>query len=194
MNEPDSTLLENDFLYVVSGCSGSGKSTLISALADSGEVVVHEPGRRIVKEQIDAGGDGVPWENMQCFIDLCASKAIFDFDRHSEVDYPVFFDRSFMDVVSAVELTGLQAPASLEVALRTKRYAPIVFMSPPWEAIFESDSERRHGFAEAVAEYEVLVPTFRRFEYEIAFLPQVPVQDRLEFINSAISGRGNESA
>ena len=194
MSEQASTLLENDFLYVVSGCSGSGKSTLISALADSGEIVVLEPGRRIVKEQIDAGGDGVPWENAQRFIDLCASKAIGDFDKHSEVDRPVFFDRSFMDVVSAVELSGLKAPASLEVALRTKRYAPLVFMSPPWEAIFESDSERRHGFSDAVAEYQVLVPTFRRFSYEISFLPQAPVQDRLAFVHSAISERGNTTA
>jgi predicted ATPase len=155
---------------------------------------VHEPGRRIVKEQIDTGGDGVPWENMQCFIDLCASKAIADFDEHAQADHPVFFDRSFMDVVSAVELTGLQAPTSLKVALSTKRYAPLVFMSPPWEAIFESDSERRHDFPDAVAEYEALVPTFRRFKYEIALLPQVSVQDRLEFVNSAISGRGNRSA
>ena len=136
----------------------------------------------------------MPWENMQCFIDLCASKAIADFDEHAQADHPVFFDRSFMDVVSAVELTGLQAPASLEVALSTKRYAPIVFMSPPWEAIFESDSERRHSFADAVAEYEALVPTFRRFEYEVVFLPQVSVHDRLEFVSSAISGRGNRSA
>jgi predicted ATPase len=131
---------------------------------------------------------------MQCFIDLCASKAIADFDRHAEVDHPVFFDRSFMDVVSAVEFTGLQAPASLEVALSTKRYAQLVFMSPPWEAIFESDSERRHGFADAVAEYEALVPTFRRFKYEIVFLPQMSVQDRLEFVTSAVSGRENRSA
>jgi predicted ATPase len=194
VNEPESTLPANDFLYVVSGCSGSGKSTLISALADSGATVVHEPGRRIVKEQIDTGGDGVPWENMQCFIDLCASKAIADFDEHAQADHPVFFDRSFMDVVSAVELTGLQAPTSLKVALSTKRYAPLVFMSPPWEAIFESDSERRHGFSDAVAEYEVLVHTFRRFKYEIAFLPQVPVHDRLEFVYSAISVRGNRPA
>ena len=194
MTKPDSALLANDFLYVVSGCSGSGKSTLISALADSGAAVVHEPGRQIVKEQIDTGGDGLPWENLQNFIDLCASKAIGDFDRHAEVDHPVFFDRSFMDVVSAVELTGLQAPASLEAALSTKRYAPLVFMSAPWEAIFESDSERRHGFADAVAEYEALVPTFRRSKYEIVFLPQGSVQDRLEFVSSAISGRGNRPA
>jgi len=194
MNEPDSTLLNNDFLFVISGCSGSGKSTLISALADAGEAVVHEPGRQIVKEQIVDAGDGVPWKNRQRFIDLCAAKAICDFDQHSEAEAPVFFDRSFMDVVSAVEVTGLQAPASLETALRTKRYAPLVFMSAPWEAIFEPDSERRHGFSDAIAEYEVLVPTYRRFNYDIAFLPQAPVTDRLAFVYSTIDEHGNRTA
>ncbi len=43
---------EGDHLFVVSGCSGSGKSTLIAALAQQGEAVVTEPGRQIVKEQI----------------------------------------------------------------------------------------------------------------------------------------------
>jgi len=51
---------EGDHLFVVSGCSGSGKSTLIAALAQQGEAVVTEPGRQIVKEQIQLGGDGLP--------------------------------------------------------------------------------------------------------------------------------------
>jgi predicted ATPase len=59
-------------------------------------------------------------------------------------------------------------------------------MSPPWEALFQSDSERRHGFDEAVAEYEVLVPTYRRDGYEPIFLPEASVTERMAFVHSFV--------
>ena len=178
---------EGGHLFVVSGCSGSGKSTLLEALAREGEAVSAEPGRQIVKDQLRLGGDGLPWLNKQRFIDLCASHAIREFDRHVGQSGRVFFDRGFIDVASAVELTGLIAPAALEQALRWKRYAPRVFISPPWEALFGQDAERRHTFKDSVAEYEVLVPTYRKHGYEVVFLPQASVAKRVAFVQSVVS-------
>lgn len=173
-------------LFVISGCSGSGKSTLIAALADQGEAVAVEPGREIVKEKLQRGGDGLPWANAQRFIDLCAERTIREFDRLEAEGRRAFFDRSFIDVASAVKLSGLKAPAPLPEALRSKRYAPFIFMSPPWEAIFHPDEERRHTFRDSVAEYEVLVPTYREHGYEIVFLPQAPVAERVAFVLSKV--------
>ena len=161
-----------DYFYVVSGCSGSGKSSLIAALAKRGELVVAEPGRLIVKQEIELGGDGLPWLNPQRFVDLCAARAMRDFDLHVPLRRRTFFDRSLIDVASAAELTGLSPPAGLDIALRLKRYAPLVFISPPWKALFRPDAERRHTFGQAVAEYEVLVPTYRRYGHEIVLLTE----------------------
>ena len=181
-------------LFVVSGCSGSGKSALIAALAQRGEAVVMEPGRQIVKEQVERGGDGLPWASRQRFIDLCAERTIRDFDRHLHLGRRTFFDRSFIDVASAVQLTGLCAPDPLKLALQSRRYAPFVFVSPPWEALFQPDAERRHGFREAVAEYQILVPTYRRYGYELLFLPQASISDRVSFVLSTLSDRGAGAA
>lgn len=175
-----------DRLFVISGCSGSGKSTLIAALGEMGEAVSTEPGRQIVKEELARGGDGLPWANRQRFIDLCAEKAIAEYDRHAALGRRTFFDRSFIDVASAVELTGLTAPAFLSHALRTRRYAPLAFLSPPWEALFATDAERRHTFAESVAEYKVLIPTYRRHGYEIVHVPQTTVPERVSFVLSHV--------
>ena len=179
-----------EHLHVISGCSGSGKSTLVAELARHGEAVSEEPGRQIVKEQLRIGGDGLPWRNPQRFIDLCAAKAIAEFDRNIDHRRRTFFDRSFVDVASAVEMTGLVAPEPLNVALQSKRYAPVVLISVPWEALFRPDTERRHAFSEAVAEYEALVPAYRRHGYEIVFLPQASVSERVAFVLSTLSVRG----
>jgi predicted ATPase len=181
------TRTEGDHLFVVSGCSGSGKSTLIAALAQHGEAVSAEPGRQIVREETQRGGDGLPWANKQRFIDLCAERAIHDFHRHAPLGHRTFFDRSFVDVMSAVTLTGLVAPAPLKVALESKRYASLVFISPPWEALFHPDSERRHTFRDALEEYEVLVPTYGRHGYQVVFIPQAPVPERVAFVLSMAS-------
>jgi predicted ATPase len=176
-------------LFVVSGCSGSGKSTLIAALAERGEAVATEPGRQIVKDELARGGDGLPWANKQRFIDLCAERTIRDFDAHARTGRRTFFDRSFIDVASAVAQTGLIVPAGLEAALRSKRYAPFVLMSAPWEALFATDEERRHTFADSVDEYERLVPAYRTHGYEIVPLPQVGVLERVAFVLETISAR-----
>ena len=180
-------MTNGDHLFIVSGCSGSGKSSLIAALAQQGEGVSTEPGREIVKEELERGGDGLPWSNKQRFIDLCAERAVRDFDRYAKLNRRTFFDRSFIDVASAVALTGLKAPDRLLVALESKRYAPVVLISPPWEALFRPDAERRHEFSEAVAEYELLVPTYRRYGYEIVFIPQQSIAERVSFVLSTVS-------
>ncbi|SEI08083.1 AAA domain-containing protein [Rhizobium tibeticum] len=38
---------------ILSGCSGGGKSTLLAELAKRGFAVAEEPGRRIVKQQLE---------------------------------------------------------------------------------------------------------------------------------------------
>lgn len=175
--------------YVVTGCSGSGKSTLVAALAECGERVVEEPGRRIVREQLATGGDGLPWSNPQRFAELCAARALRDFDRHAPTGRRTFFDRGLVDVASAVERLGLHPPAGLEEALRSRRYAPLVFVSPPWRALFRPDRERRHTFEDAVAEYEALVPAYRRRGYEVVLLSRSPVTERVAVVLAAVSSR-----
>lgn len=146
-----------------------------------------EPGRLIVKQQRDSGGDAVPWINTQRFVDLCARRTVEDFERRISSTRRVFFDRSFVDVAAAVERLGLEWPEGLSQAIRLYRYAPIVFMSKPWENLFGEDSERRHTFKEAVAEYESLGPAYLRLGYKLVFLPQASTLERAAFVHSAIA-------
>jgi len=182
-------LVHGAHLFVVSGCSGSGKSTLIAALAAHGESVAPEPGRRIVQEELAAGGDALPWRNAQRFIDRCALQANVDYEQHAAQPRRTFFDRSLIDVAAAVGRSGLRAPAILTHALTTKRYATTVFMSAPWKALFATDALRRHDFDEAVTEYDTLVPTYHHLGYDIVDLPQLSVAQRVAFVLATVTAR-----
>jgi predicted ATPase len=50
-----------DRFVVISGCSGGGKSTLLAELRGRGYAVVEEPGRRIVREELEGRGAALPW-------------------------------------------------------------------------------------------------------------------------------------
>lgn len=94
----------------------------------------------------------------------------------------VFFDRSLVDAVSALIY---EEPDHAEIHLRILdkyRYASTVFMAPPWPEKFEKDPERRHGFKDAVAEYDRLVATYTVAGYSILGLPMSSLTERIDFI------------
>lgn len=177
----------NKRLIVLSGCSGGGKSSLLDALAARGHSVQPEAGRRIVKEQLLTGGDALPWSNSRQFVELAASRAALQFDAAVSSGGPVFFDRSLVDVVSYLEYLGLETPDRLRRMLDLYRYAPGVFVTPPWREIYRTDNERRKSFDEAVDEYHAVVAAYRAVSYEIIELPRTSVAERVDFLEKTLA-------
>ena len=178
-----------DRLFVVSGCSGGGKSTLMAELARRGHRVFPEPGRQILREQALLGGDALPWANMEHFIEQCVIRSVHFHTLAKARDGTVFFDRCLIDAISALDGIGRPLPAGYRTAADRCRYAPVVFMTPPWEELFRSDSERRHAFAAAISEYERLLDAFPAHGYEPVILPKSPVRARADFIETELKRR-----
>ena len=172
----------SDWMVVISGCSGSGKSTLLAELALRGYQVFPEPGRQIVKEQLSIGGDGLPWQDPLKFAELCVSRALFFFNSARPTHRPVFFDRSIVDNIAGIERMGMPLPDHFRVALQRYRYARRVFLTPPWKALFAQDSERRHSFEEAQAEYGGLLQSYPAHGYEVVLLPEGTPAERASFV------------
>jgi predicted ATPase len=175
-----------DRYVLISGCSGGGKSSLLGELHRRGYCVVEEPGRRIVAEEVAKGGNMLPWDNLAVF----ASKAIEvsrEDRRHAENHTDlVFFDRGLIDAACALEYaTGTQALASVS----SERYHQLVFLTPPWPEIYVTDSERKHSFNAAVAEYNRLLSAFANLKYDTEMLPFVGVSERADFILSKLLER-----
>jgi predicted ATPase len=146
--------------FVVTGGPGSGKSSLIDRLQRDGYARSIEAGRGIIRDQVVVGGRGLPWFDPMLFAEMMLSWEMRSYHTAQRAAGPVFFDRGVPDVLGYLRLSGIPAPEHMERAAAMFRYNRRVFISPPWEEIFQQDSERNQGFDEAVRTYDALVATY----------------------------------
>ena len=160
---------------VLTGGPGSGKTTLLAALAERGYAVTTEAGRALVRAGV---GNGDP---------VAFAEAVLEWETRSyawALDQPgtVFFDRGMPDVAGSWIAMGRDVPPHVEAAIAACRYAPVVFVAPPWREIYVHDEERRHSWETAVATYEVMVEAYGRYGYELVELPRASVEERVAFV------------
>jgi predicted ATPase len=160
-------------LIVISGCSGGGKSTLISGLSYQGYTVIEEVCREIIKEC----GDLDPLVRGKMIITRVAyHKAV---EMKAVKGDVVFFDRSFLEVVSYFQAIGIHKYYYL---INELRFYHSIFLTPPWKEIFSQDDERKHSFDDAVKEYDLTIKFYQKHEYDMIKLPKISVKERVEFI------------
>ena len=99
----------------------------------------------------------------------------------------MLFDRSVVDLVSYLDFKGLETPPHLWRLVEACRYSDTVFVTPPWQEIFLSDSERPKGFEEAVSEYRALSASYRALGYRLVDIPKATVRDRADFLEERIA-------
>ena len=167
---------------LITGCSGGGKSTLLAALADAGHATVPEPGRRIVRDELERGGDALPWVNPLAFCHRALAMARADLDQAT--GDPVFFDRGLID--AAVALHHLQGTPVATTLGGPSPYSDPVFLAPPWPEIYATDPDRRHGLDAAVEEYHRLDHALHGLGHKVLILPCVSVAKRLDFVLTAL--------
>ncbi len=171
---------------VISGCSGGGKSTLLAELGRRGYAVVEEPGRRIVREELDGDGAALPWVDAAAFARRAIAMASVDLASVDASDGWVFFDRGLIDAAAALQhATGEPALSALG---DRHAYHHRIFMVPPWPEIYVSDVERRHDADAAIAEYSRLLDAYASLGYEMLMLPKANVDERADFVLKMLSG------
>ncbi|MVT66731.1 AAA family ATPase [Bradyrhizobium pachyrhizi] len=171
--------LQNRFV-LISGCSGGGKSTLLAELCRRGYPIVEEPGRRIVADELASGGNALPWVDTAVFLRRAIDVALQDMEMAKAHSGWVFFDRGLVDAASALE--ALTGEPVLHPICSDHRYHGRVFMTPPWPEIYVTDSERRHGFQTAMAEYQRLMDALPTLGYDVVDLPKLPPSARADFV------------
>lgn len=168
---------------MISGCSGGGKSSLIAELSRRGYACRTEPGRRLVSGAPSDDAPYLPWIDMVAFAEAALRMAVLDHGARC-ASGPVFFDRGIPDAGLALAHAG-GGFAGVRLARRL-RYHPVVFMTPPWRAIFVEDAGRRHGFDAAVAEYTRLRRGYALLGYCVVTLPRIGISARADWLMSRL--------
>ena len=141
---------------------------------------MEESGRRIVREEMLGEGTALPWVDPIAFARRAIALALADRKIARRLRGWVFFDRGLIDASVALQhMTGERALTRIR---RSHRYHRRVFLAPPWPEIYVTDSERRHGFDAAVAEYQRPVVAYPSLGYEVTVLPKVGGAERAELV------------
>lgn len=166
---------------IFTGGPGSGKSTTLLRLHDMGYCTVSESGREIIKQQIQCGGDALPWCNTLAFAELMLQQDIdaFYHAKHAPV---YFFDRGIPDIAGYLTTIEQAIPEKLTKAIVQLRYTSQVFIFPPWRAIYCQDAQRKQSFTIAVQTYEAMVAVYQRSGYHLITVPRLCAKERAEFI------------
>jgi len=173
-------------LHIVTGGPGAGKTTLIDALSAAGVATSPEVGRAVIREQLAAGGDALPWSNHRAFAEAMIARELSARSAALAMGRPVVLDRGVPDVVAFLRPSDLTVPPAIDRAAETCRYNPRVFLAPFWSAIFRNDAERRQTPEEAEAAEAVMCDTYARYGYTVVELPRASVDERVAFVRAAI--------
>uniref|UniRef100_Q01N80 NadR/Ttd14 AAA domain-containing protein n=1 Tax=Solibacter usitatus (strain Ellin6076) TaxID=234267 RepID=Q01N80_SOLUE len=176
----------NPNLFVVSGGPGSGKTTLLRELAKSGLTHAPEVAREIIQEQVHSGGTALPWAEQQAdrqaYTHLMLQRSIDSFLAHTPALRPTFSDRGIPDTLCYARLIGLSDTRIIEHACARYRYAPLVFLAPPWKEIYATDAERKQDFTEAEQTYLLMIDVYHACGYDAVELPRITPSARAHFV------------
>ena len=178
-----SQLLKNN-LYILTGGPGVGKTTLLNELRKYGFKTVPEDARRIIREQMERDGDGLPWKNKERYAQLMLDASINTYKKINEEQSSeiIFFDRGIIDTICYMNMENIPVSKKTEQIILKYPYARKVFILPPWKEIYEIDRERKQSWEEAVYTFDKMKEIYLAYGYEVVELPKDTVENRRIFI------------
>jgi predicted ATPase len=177
---PDKT--QNDRLYIITGGPGTGKTTLLHELRSRGLACVPEAARAIIQQEMQSGGDAVPWRDMERYSMLMLQKSIEDYLAHANAETVTIFDRGILDTVAHFRLAHRALPQEAQQQARQLRCNRKAFITPPWQQIYETDTERKQSFEESLLVYQTIKEVYTTYGYDLIEIPQASASQRADFV------------
>lgn len=174
----------NRNFYVITGGPCVGKTTLINELLRLGFDTVEEDARKIIKEEVETGRDGVPWKDKERYAKLMLEASAESYDKIASDNNSgiVFFDRGILDAVCYMDMQNMPLTEEARHAAENRPYCKKVFILPPWKEIYETDSERKQDWNEAESTFSKMRDTYLKFNYNVIEVPIGSAEARAQFI------------
>ena len=170
---------------VITGAPGSGKTSLVEKLEQQGYCCEHEIARDLIREALEKDSEALPWKNLAAFSRNVLYARVGQHVRVAE-QTRCFFDRGIPDVLAYMCKDKLTIPESFYELAGEYRYHKRVFITPPWEAIYANDAERKESFEQAQSVHVFLEQTYQGLGYELVELPKVSIEERVAFLLDSI--------
>ena len=171
----------SDHFFVVTGGPGAGKTSLITEFSHRGFHTIPESGRAIIREEMQSGGDALPWADRMAYAERMLERDLGAYSAAQTLSGHVIFDRGIPDIMGYLTLCGLPMPPHIAAAAKAARYNARVFLAPFWDEIFTQDTERKQTRAEAEATCAVMRETYTALGYQITELPRANIATRADF-------------
>lgn len=167
---------------VLAGAPGVGKSTLIDMFGMLGYKTTPEVSRIIIDENLKSGGDLLPWKNTQAFQDEIAKRQVEMEESLNSSDHEiVFMDRGLIDPYAFCQFGNVSISPLIET-LGYDRYEKVFILEPL--SSYEHDPGRKFTSEDSARLHKLVYDAYIKFGYEVISVPELPPQERIEFILS----------
>jgi predicted ATPase len=172
---------------VITGGPGTGKSTLVHSFEARGYYCMHEISREVILQAQEEGIAQLFLENPLLFSQKLMEGRHLQYEQAENLSEEIlFYDRGMPDVTAYMNYLGIHYPKQFSEMCLSQPY-DMVFLLPPWEAIYEPDNERYESFEEATRIYGHLREEYAHYGYTMHEIPKSTIEDRCDFILGKIS-------
>lgn len=178
---------------VITGGPGTGKTSIIEALKTNNVHCFDEIIRTLTLEAKKEGDSSTHISNPIAFVNdpkmfntNLINGRIEQFLQANILEKELcFFDRGIPDVLAYMDFFNQDYGIDFISPCKAHKY-DMVFLLPPWKAIYKSDNERFETYEEAVQIHNHLTEIYKDFGYSIIEVPFDTVGARTDFILKSV--------
>ncbi|MGC4043214.1 MAG: ATP-binding protein [Armatimonas sp.] len=175
---------------VITGGQHSGKTTLLEEIKNVGITTVPESAMILINDLNKQKGVSLQsdWrKNNRADFQLRLARLQLDLEKEvADLNQPVFFDRSLIDIIAYCRVKNIDTPKILDNINLTGRYTHVYlldlitpFQPRPETGRTSSEEDSKHLS-------KITKSTYESLGYQVKTIPIMPIKDRLEYILNSI--------
>jgi predicted ATPase len=169
---------------ILTGAPGAGKTTLLQELDRLGFATVSESAREVIAERLSKGES--PRPDPRTFAQEVYRRDTKKYQATRSTEHFVFFDRSPIESLGSIHEHSPLSEGELRSQLGCYDFYRTVFLLPPWEEIYCTDTERDHSFEHALRVHQSLLSWYSSCGYQVQEVPRLPVPERAQALLHAL--------